>query len=179
MKALKAYFLSLQARERILITVFLALGAAIALTFFTKRASAFWRVERAKLATIRQNDAVIAKRDAVDKRALAASSRLVPGESLTQLQLNSRVTTYATNAGIRNPAVNGVLDEVPANSNLAIHKVRLTASNVAWTNLRDFYVELQKRRPYISIDDMNVSVADQRTGMHSVTMTLSSIEVKQ
>jgi hypothetical protein len=179
MKALKAYFLSLQARERILITVFLVLGAAIALTFFSRRASVFWRAERAKLASIRQNDAVIAKREAVDKRALAASSKLVPGESLTQLQLSTRVNTYATSAGIRNPAVQGLPDDAVANANLGIHKVRLTASNVAWTNLRDFYVEIQKRRPYISIDDMNVSVADQRTGMHNVTMTLSSIEVKQ
>jgi hypothetical protein len=178
MKALKAYFLSLQARERIMVTALLVLGAAVALSFFVKSAGAFWTRESTKLTRIRQNEAVLAKREAVEKRALAASSKLVPGESLNQVQLTSRVNTYAQQASIRNPGINGLPDEVVPNSNLAIHAVRFTANNVAWSNLRDFYLELQKRRPYITIDEMVVSVADQRTGMHTVNMKLSSIEVK-
>ena len=40
MKALKAYFLSLQGRERILISALCVLAAAVALTFFAKKAAA-------------------------------------------------------------------------------------------------------------------------------------------
>ena len=179
MKALKAYFLSLQARERILVSALLVIGALVALTFFTKKATAFWRTESAKLTSIKRNDGVIASREAVDKRALAASAKLVPGQSLSQVQLQSTVNTLAQQATIRNPGISGLPDDVVTNSNLAIHAVRLTLTNVAWDNLKTFYVELQKRRPYITIDDMTVSMTDQRMGTHDVVMTLSSIEVKE
>jgi hypothetical protein len=179
MKALKAYFLSLQGRERVMISALCVLAAAVALTFFTKKAAAFWRAESVKLTRIKQNDGVIASRDAVDKRARDASAKLVPGQSLNQVQLISSVNQLASGASIRNPGINGLPDETIANSNLAIHSVRVTLNRVLWTNLRDFYLELQKRRPYITIDDMTVSMTDQRMGTHDVVMTLSSIEVKE
>ena len=121
----------------------------------------------------------LASRDAVDKRARDASAKLVPGQSLNQVQLISSVNQLASGASIRNPGINGLPDETIANSNLAIHSVRVTLNRVLWTNLRDFYLELQKRRPYITIDDMTVSMTDQRMGTHDVVMTLSSIEVKE
>jgi hypothetical protein len=178
MKALKAYFLSLQTRERILVGSFCMIAALVALVFFTKKAGAFWTKESSLRARIKVQDGVIASREAVEKRARDASAKLVPGESLSQAQLNSRVNSIAQTAGVRNPGINGLPDEAVANANVAIHAVRVTLSNVAWTNLRDFYVELQKKRPYITIDDMSVTMGDQRTGLHNVVMKLSSIEVK-
>ena len=177
MKALKAYFLSLQRRERILIAVLCLIGAAVVLSVFTKKAGVYWRKESTLLTSIKRNQTVIASRDAVEKRARDASAKLVPGESLSQVQLNSRVTTMANNAGIRGATSSGLPDSTAANANIALHSIRVSFTGATWTSLKDFYTELQKRRPYITIDEMTVNMTDQRMGLHSVQMKLSSIEV--
>lgn len=177
MKALKAYFLSLQRRERILIAVLCLIGAVVGLSVFSRKAGVYWRKESTLLTRIKQNQTVIDSRDAVEKRARDASAKLVPGESLSQVQLNSRVTTMATNAGIRGATISPLPDSTASNSTIALHSIRMSFTGVAWTALKDFYTELQKRRPYITIEEMTVNMTDQRAGLHSVQMKLSSIEV--
>lgn len=181
MKALKAYFLSLQTRERILVASLCVIAAVVVLSLFTKKATVFWRKESALMTRINGQNVVIASRDVVEKRARDASSKLVPGLSLSQVQLQSSVNQTARDAGIMGNSlqISNLPDTNVAGSNLALHSIRLSFSGVAWAPLGAFYTALEKRRPYITIEEMTVTVPDQRTGLHAVQMKLSSIEVKQ
>jgi hypothetical protein len=179
MKALKAWFLSLHTREKLLLTGFVALVAVLWAGTFGGRMVEFWSKESATLARLRRQAAVLASRDAVEQRAREASAKLVPGESLSSQQLQAKVDQIARQAGIRNPSLNGVpADPSAGNSNLVIHTLNAQFSNVTWNALVASYTELLKLRPYIAIDQMTVNLTDQRTQLHNVQMRLSSIEVR-
>jgi hypothetical protein len=176
MRAVKAWFLAIGLRERGLLTFFCFLVAVVVLVAFYRRGREAWTRDSDTLARLRQQQSVLDRRDAVEQRAREASTKLVPGESLSQVQLDARAVQYARQAGFA-ANTQPVNDANLAGSKLLIHAIRLSATNVAWKALSDFYTEILKRRPYIVIDEMTISLPNQRNDQHTVQMKLSSIEV--
>jgi hypothetical protein len=179
MKALKAYFLSLQLREKLLLAAFLVMGALIWLTVFSGKAGAFWRKESGRLATIKRQETVLQSREAVEQRAVAASATLKPGSSLNANELSAQVNQILMAAGIRNASSSIVQAKDAPNSKLALHSVRASASNVSWDSLKNFYESVERRRPYISIDELTVNLTSPQTALHSINVKISSIQVMQ
>ena len=178
MKALKAYFLSLHLREKLLLASLMVIGALIWLTVFSGKAGVFWRKESGRLAAIKRQETVLKSRDAVEQRAVAASATLKPGSSLNANELSSQVNQILMAAGIRNASSSIVPAKDAPNSKLALHFVRASATNVSWDSLKNFYEAVEKRRPYIAIDELTVNFTPQ-TAMHSINVKVSSIEVTQ
>ncbi len=178
MKALKAYFLSLQLRGKLLLASLVVIGALIWLTVFSGKAGVFWRKESGRLATIKRQETVLKSRDAVEQRAVTASATLKPGSSLNANELSSQLNQILMGAGIRNASSSIVPAKDAPNSKLSLHSVRASASNVSWDSLRNFYEAVEKRRPYIAIDELTVNFTPQ-TAMHSIAVKVSSIQVTQ
>jgi hypothetical protein len=59
----------------------------------------------------------------------------------------------------------------------AVHTVPFTVNKVTWEALLPFYVNLQHKAPYITIESMSVQGITAAPGMLNVSIKISSVEV--
>jgi len=175
-KAIRAYFLSRQPREKFLVVGFLAAGALVWLFSFGGRALNFWRTYSRDSRTIASNTAIINSRADVEARSRAAVEVLDPARTYNGASLLAEVSNMAVSAGFQNPSVRSQADI--QGTQYWIHTVQLQAGNITdWGMIVRFYVMLNERRPYINLRDFRISVAGTPPAItHTVQAQIASVE---
>jgi len=181
LRAIKASYLDLHAREKLLLAGFFLLAAIIWLSSFGGRARDFGQLIARNLSILNEQEQVLFSKDEVELRAASAAADLVPGRTLDGTQLLSQVDSLRRTAGLANATVAPLSGgQNLATDQLALNSVQIRITGATWPALKQFYSELQRLSPYVSIDAMTVALANQDNGgTHNVQMTVSSVQVKE
>jgi hypothetical protein len=171
---LRAFFLGRLLREKILL-IALALGVAIFwFSDWSGRVGKFWTEQRHTTSDLKTQALWLNNRAAIERAGTAATAQLNQADTLDSNKLVAAVNGLATDAGLKFQI------GAPADESLgqfAVHTVPLTMSGVAWEALLPFYVNLQHRAPYITIESMGVVAAPGDPKNLNVAMKISSVEV--
>lgn len=173
---MRAFFLSRVLREKMLLVVFVALGAGI------WGASAVERVGR-KVAEVRRTSTDLAEqsmwleqREAIEQRAATAVANLDPSRTYNSVRLSAELSALASATGIGGSASSEGL-RTERTPQFAVHTLQFTLRRVSWENLLQFYARLSERAPYISIEQFSLSADRTNPAQLNATLRVSSVEI--
>lgn len=150
--ALRVYFLTRRLREKFLLLAFLLIGVLWWLSAFGGRAGVFWREQRSTGATLADQKLWLDQREIVQKRVAASAAQLEPGKTLDRAQLLDAIGQAAHDAGLRNNYGSSAPATSETNGQFTVHSVDYQVTGGDFVMLQQFYLNLQKRAPYIGIE---------------------------
>lgn len=175
-KACKAFFLSRLLREKVLMVVFIVLGAAIWLSGFSDRVGQFWREHRALKSTLAAQQQWLDSREMIDARSRQAISKLDPARTLNDTRLLGEINAIANGVGLRsNVATNEARTE--RTSQFAVNSLHVAVSKASYETMRQLYFELQKRSPYIGLEEFSLQVDPANRNLLNASLRVSSVEI--
>ena len=173
---MKAYFLSRLTREKILVLALLLLGCCVWLGSTYKRARVFSTAYAQANRDLAEQATWLGSKDQIEADAGAAISRLDPARTLDSSKLLAEVNRLASAAGITgNVQADDTKDE--HSSQFAVHSLRLTIRKADYASLVTFYVELQKRSPYIGLEQFSLHAEPANPSQLNAIFRLTSVEV--
>lgn len=173
---MKAYFLSRLTREKYLVLALLLIGVAIWGNTVMKRARHIQQTYSATKHELEVQDRWLASKAQIEADAAAAIARLEPARTLDSTKLLAEANRMAAEAGITaNLQVDDIKDEHSAQ--FALHSLRLTMKKVDYPSLVKFYVELQKRSPYIGLEQFSLQSEPSNPAQLTAIYRLTSVEV--
>ena len=177
-KSLKTFFLTRLLREKFLLVAFIALGVVIWASGFSKRAGTFWTQQRTLQTTLADQDGWLGKRAAIDARAQQAISKLEPAKTLNDARLLGEIGSIMKEAGVEPRNFFTAEQRSERTPQFAVNSLRLSVVHSTDTTMEKVYAELQKRSPYIGIEEFSVQIDPQdRIRLRNYQVKLSSVEV--
>ena len=181
-RSLRAFFLGCLLREKLLVVVFLAIAVLLWLSGFSKRTSSVWRDQRRTTLDLGEQAQWISHSAAIEAAAQKSASRLVASSTLDGTRLLEAVQKIAADAGLRNTQSQG-LTNPPGNGQFSVHtldyQVRLTDADVQrnWDALLTFYTALQKRSPYLGVEQFVLAPNSANRAQLTLQLKVSSVEI--
>ncbi|MFA5264389.1 MAG: hypothetical protein WC378_11225 [Opitutaceae bacterium] len=176
MKVLKAFFLGRSMREKVILLAFLFLAVAIWASAFSTRAQSFVSVYRRTGGTLAEQGMWLGKRESIEANAKKAISQLDPSLTLDGTKLLAEVNRIAAQAGLTsNVQADDTRDE--HTSQFVVHSLRFTVRKADYATLVRFYLDLQRRSPYIGIEQFALQAEAANPAQLTASLRLSSVEV--
>lgn len=172
---MKGFFLSRALREKLLLLALVVAAAAMWMTSAGKRAGKSWRTVQATSAELKNQEMVLGEKDGIEGRADAALKQIDPNRTFDSLRLQSEVNTIANASGITNRQISPQPQE--RTSQFALNSVQINVRNSDYNALKNFYVELKKRAPYIGIEQFDVNASPGNPASLNAMMRISSVEI--
>ena len=169
---MKAFFLTRQFREKLLLVGLILMAAATWLSSASHRTARFWREFHATSVLLDGQNELIAQRSLIEAEAKAAIEHLEPSKTFDGVRLQAEVDAIARRTGVVNYAADNVQTERV--SQFSMNSMQLTIRNADYATLVKFYIELSKQAPYIGIEQFRLSASNFK---HSVAMRVSSVEI--
>src|SRR5438552_18477907 len=148
MKAFKAFFLSRLLREKLLLVVFVALGAVMWITSFSGRAARKWSGLRSTQTELTQQKEWLASGERIQTAAVQAVKNLDPAQTLDDTRLVGELSALAREHNLK---FNLDTPQTEQSTQFAVHTVQVTLPRADWNVLQNFYFALSRRSPYIGI----------------------------
>lgn len=174
MSALKAYFLSRLMREKVLLLGFITLIVVVWFSSFTERARVFQRKFSETGAELQQQRMWLDSSPRIEAVSRQAVARLDPAKTFDSIKLHAELDELAKDAGISMRADDPRNE--PSNY-FNVHSLRIRISKVDYASLVKFYTELQKRSPYIGIEQISVQSEPNNPALLTAQLRVSSVEV--
>jgi hypothetical protein len=173
-RTFRATYLARSLREKILIVCFALLLVGAWFSHFTDQMGAFWREARHTTSELTEQGMWLANRDTIEAAAQQAASKFDPSSTLSDIALTATATNLATDAGLSDIRA----DEEPDVSNgpFAVHTLHFEIPKADWQALQTFTLSIQKRHPYISIEQFQI-LGDKVSRTMTANMVLSSVEI--
>ncbi len=176
MNALKIYFLTRTLREKALLLTIIGLVLAVWANSFAGRARAFVSTNRSLSAELREQSLWLSRRGQISLDERKAVARLDPTQTLDGTKLLAEVNRMAAEAGfVSNVQVEDVKEE--RTTQFVVHSLRFTVRKADYPSLIRFYLALQKRSPYIGLEQMTIQAEPANPAQLTALMRLSSVEV--
>jgi len=176
-RSIRAFFLGRLLREKILL-IALALGIAIVwFSSWSGRFGRFWTEQNHTTSELKTQALWLTNRGAIERSASSAAAQLVPSETLNANRLNAAVNGIATDAGLTNFHIDDPTDV--SNGQFSVHTIPFSCSKVSWDALKTFYLHLQHKAPYLTIESMAVVAERSDPNMLDIVLKISSVEVGQ
>ena len=176
MKAFKTYFLTRTLREKVLLLTIVGLALAVWLNSFAGRARAFVEANRSISAELREQALWLSRRGQISADEARAVGRLDPSKTLDGTQLLAEVNRMAADAGfVSNVQVDDVRED--RTTQFVVHSLRFTVRKADYAALIRFYLTLQKRSPYIGLEQMTIQAEPANPAQLTALMKLTSVEV--
>lgn len=175
MRALKAFFLGRLLREKLLLVAFVALGAMMWLSGLSGRAAKAWREQRAVAAELNVQKQWLANRGAIEAAAMQAVQNLDPQKTLDDTRLVGDLSALA-----RKHNMKGLTNDTPVTARsgqFAVHTVQITLPRVGFEDLRNFYLELSRRSPYVGIEQFSLAADRTNPSLLNASIRVSSVEI--
>ena len=172
-RTLRALFLARLLREKLLLVAFAVLGVAIWFSGFSKRFGAFWGQQRATTVALAEQKLWLSNRAAIDAAAQKAAGRLDAARTLDPQRLFAEVDKLALEAGL---ARNLGEQRDVVGEQFSLHSLSVTINKAEWEPLKKFYLGLQARSPYISIEQFSLQASPSGSPLTAV-LRVSSVEV--
>jgi hypothetical protein len=175
---MKTFFFSRHVREKVLLTALLALVGIVWLGRVARSARAFWldwRVNAALLATQQQ---WLDNRANIEAQAAKAIMHLDPARTFSSPRLLGELSTIADQVGVRSNASSEILGTELTNQ-FSFNTVQLSVRNADMAALLALYDELDKRAPYIGLEQFSLTINPSNPALLNVVMHVSSVEINR
>ncbi len=173
---MKSYFLTRALREKILLVVLVLGAAAMWLSSAGERGGILWREAKATSTELRVQEMVLGQREQIEERSHAAVARLDPARTFDPVRLQSEANTIANLAGLgAKTNINGAPTDRAGQ--IAVHSVQVTINNADYPSLVKFYTELQKRSPYLGIEQFDLLASPAGSANLRQALRVSSVEI--
>ncbi|MBC7365337.1 MAG: hypothetical protein H7343_00775 [Undibacterium sp.] len=173
-RTLRALFLARLLREKLLLVAFAVLGVAMWFSGFSKRAGAFWREQRSTTTALAEQKQWLNNRVSIDESAQKAAGRLDAAQTLDPLRLYAEVDKLAAAAGLASRNLGEQRDVI--GEQFSIHSLQVTVNKAEWEPLKKFYLSVQARSPYISIEQFALQAPPAGSPLTAI-LRVSSVEV--
>lgn len=175
----RAFFLGRALREKLLLLTFIGIAVLWWGSACMKRGTQFWREQRTTTEKLKFQDGVIHNRAGVELRAQQTAAQLDPTKTLDANQLAAAVQQLAQEAGLRN-TYQGSSPTTQVSGQFSIHSLGATIRGADWvTQVKPFYVALQKRAPYIAIEQLTLQAAAQNPAQLTLDLKVVSVEINR
>lgn len=174
---MKSFFLTRQLREKVLLTAFILLGAAIWASSLTDRGAAAVREFRQTGAVLAEQQLWLNRREEIEQAAAAAVAHLDSSRTFNGVRLSAEVTALANATGL---GANAASDSprTEHTPQFAVHTLQLRLNRVEWEQLDRFYRALAERAPYINIEQFAIN-ADRNGERLNALIRVSSVELER
>jgi hypothetical protein len=172
---LKAFFLGRLFREKLLLTAFLVMAAVVWCSSLAGRVGRLVRTSRYTTTTLNEQQLWLANKPAIEAQAQAAAGKLEPVKTLDATRLLAEVQEIANDSGLRSTTIGETKDS--SIGQFSIHTLQLGVTKVDWATLKQFYLELGKRSPYVSIEQYSMQVDRANPTLLNANFQLSSVEI--
>ena len=174
MRAFRAFFLSRLLREKVMLLLFVALGVAMWLTNFARRAEVSWRSLHALRSEFSEQKEWLANRTAIEAGAERAVKDLDPARTLDDTRLVSELSAMASDANLK------FINDTPRterSEQFAIHTVQITLPRADWEAFKRFYLALERRSPYIGLEQLTLAADRLHPDQINASLKVSSVEI--
>lgn len=175
-RSLRAYFLSRALREKLLLVLFVVIGLLWWSSAFSGRATGFWRDQRVTTLRLAEQTEWIRNRTKIEQNANTAAAKLDSTRTLNAIQLATALQQLASEAGLRNAQLSGT-PLTTRSGQFAIHTANYVIRGAEWEALVKFYEALQKRAPYIAVDQFNLAAAVNNPAQLTLSVKAESVEI--
>jgi hypothetical protein len=174
MRALKAFFLSRLLREKLMLVLFLALGAAMWLTSFSSRMSRTWIEVRTTRNELLDQAQWLDSRESIEAAAVQAVTNLDPAQTLDDTRLVGELSALAREYNLK---FNIDTPQTERSAQFAVHTVQLMFPRADWEVLQKFYFALSRRSPYIGITQFSLTADRTNAELLNASLKVSSVEI--
>ena len=174
-RTLRAFFLARFLREQLLLAGIAVLVAGIWLTSIANRTGRFVHAVRVTTLSLRDQGRWLADRASIEASARAAAGRLAAVRTLDTTRLLAEVSAIAGEAGLKNFASAEAKDV--SNGQFSVHTLQFSVTKADWATLKQFYLALSKRSPYIGIEQCSLQVDRANQTLLSANFQISSVEI--
>jgi hypothetical protein len=175
MRTLRAVFLARSLRVKLLLAAIAVAIAAIWLSNLGGRAGRLARAVHATAGAIREQDLWLSNRSAIEASAQQAAGQLDAVRTLDGTRLLAEVTAIAGEAGLTSTTSGEPKDE--SDGQFSIHTLQFNVTKVDWPTLKQFYLALSKRSPYIGIEEFSMQGDRANPALLNASLHISSVEI--
>ncbi len=173
---MKTFFLGRHFREKVLLTAFVALAAAIWLTSVGRRARVFWTDWRTTSALLANQRSSLADRASVEAAAARSVAHLDPSRTFSSPRLLGELSSIADRVGVRSNTSSEILG-TERTSQFSMNTVQFAIRNAELPAVLSFCAELDKRSPYIGLEQFSLAVNPANPAFLNVMLRVSSVEM--
>jgi hypothetical protein len=173
---MKTFFFSRHLREKVLLTALLGLVAIVWLGRMARGVRVFWSEWRATAVELATQQQWIDNRASIETAAAKAVQHLDPARTFSSPRLLGELSMIADQVGVRNNTSSEILGTEPTNQ-FSVNTVQVAVRNTDLASLLSFYSELDKRSPYIGLEQFSLTVNPANPAFLSAVMRVSSIEI--
>lgn len=173
---MRAFFLSRQLREKVLLVAFVALGALIWATGVLQRGVRDLREFRRARAELADQQRWLASRESIEAAAAAAIANLDSSRTFNAVRLSAEISAIANATGL-GPNLTNDPPRTERTPQFSLHTLQFRLSRVPWEQLLKFYEELSERAPYINIEQFALSAERARPELLTASLRVSSVEI--
>ena len=173
---MKALFFSRHLREKLLLIVLLAMVAATWLTSVAGRGHAVWREWRATSAVLTTQQQWLENRGDIEAAAARAVGHLDSTRTFSSTRLLGELSTIADQVGVRSNTSSEILGTERTNE-FAVNTVQFAIRNADLPAILSFYDEIDKRAPYLGVEQFSLSVNPGNLTLLNVMLRVSSVEI--
>jgi hypothetical protein len=174
MRALKAFFLSRHLREKLMLVLFVALGAAIWLSSFSSRAGRAWRAHRTVATELAEQKQWLGNRGVIEAAALQAVKNLDPARTLDDTSLVRDLSALARENNLK---FSNDTPQTERSGQFAVHTVQINLPRADWEALKRFYLALARRSPYLGIEQFSLAADRAAPNQLNASLRVSSVEI--
>jgi len=174
---MKAWFLGISRREKVLVLALVLGVAGVWGTSVSQRLGGFALTYRTTKADFDEQQAWLARQDQIEADAAAAVEDLDSSRTFNGLQLSAEIESLASAAGFTGESVR--IEGLPPQqtAQFTVHTAQLRLRGVEWGALLAFYDALSARAPYINIERFELGAPNRNSGLLAATLTASSVEI--
>jgi hypothetical protein len=176
-RTLRALFLARSFRVKLLLAAVTLAVAALWLSNLGGRAGRLARAVRATTAAIKEQDLWLSNRASIEASAQQAAGQLDASRTLDGTRLLAEVTAIAGEAGLASTTSGEPKDE--SDGQFSIHTLQFNVTKVDWGALKQFYLALSKRSPYIGIEEFSVQGDRANPALLNASLHISSVEISR
>ncbi len=173
---MKAFFLSRLLREKVLLTALMALGAIVWLTGVARRGRGLWLEWRGTSTLLATQQQWLDNRAQIEAAAAKAVGHLDPARTFSSTRLLGELSTIADQVGVRSNTSSEILGTERTNQ-FAVNTVQFAIRNTGLASLLNFYQELDKRAPYIGVEQFSLTVVPGNPSLLNAMLRVSSVEI--
>ncbi len=176
-RSLRSFFLSCLLREKVLMAGFVVLAAAVWLSSISGRTGRVVRAARATSGSLSEQQLWLSNRASIEASAQAAAGHLEPVKTLDATKLLAEVSAIASEAGLKS-TTSGESKDV-SSGHFSVHTLQFNVTKVDWGSLKQFYLNLSKRSPYIGIEQYSMQVDRANPTLLNASFQISSVEISR
>jgi hypothetical protein len=175
MRTLRAIFLRLQLREKLLLVAFILMIAAVWFSNFNRRAWTFARQARTATADLKIQQQWLDNQATIEADVKKTAARLDPARTLDATSLVAAIDAMARDAGVTLRSLGQGREET--NGQFNVHTQEFQIDKAEYPALLKFYMLLEAKSPYVGLERLTLQPDRMTPALSQVQFLVSAPEV--